>query len=259
MLCFTLAAIETHIDEDSSSSQLVIPSLQLPDRGLYTCVANNFIGNSSVNITVNIHSSNYSAPPPVPTWPDHNNAYVDVRIAEQTAYGITVEWFPTTGKPAGTWFTLHFGKYDSPAKEMIHTGPGVSSYSFADLLPVTKYEVCVTLRNRLPREGQCIVFVTGSDTSELEQRGRLLHIIVIVSAMVLAIPAAMYACTNEARLGCVKQCMRLWKKHRRHREGGDTFDSVQAASDEGLYRPSKEKKKGKSEERCKGGSAAYLY
>lgn len=265
MLCFLLAAVETRIDEDTITSQLVIPSLHLADRGLYTCMANNFIGNSSVSITVNIHSSNYSAPPPPPVpMLSNKNAYIDVRIAKQTVYGITLEWYATTDNPAETWFTIHFGKYDSPKKDMIYIGPGISSYSFGDLLPITKYEVCVTLKNHPPREGQCIVFVTGSDVSELEQRERLVHIIVIVSAMVLAIPVGMYACTTEARFSCVEKCMDLWKKHRLHREGTDrqdTFDSMQATSDEGLCRHSKEKtkKKGKSEDRCKGGSAAYLY
>ncbi|XP_028990423.2 leucine-rich repeat, immunoglobulin-like domain and transmembrane domain-containing protein 2 [Betta splendens] len=254
------AAIETHIDDDSSSSQLVIPSLQPPHQGLYTCIASNFMGNSSVNITVNIPSSSYSAPPPPPVpMRSDNAAHIDVRIAKQTAHGITLEWTLTTDNPAATWLTLHFGKYDSPRKETIYVGPGISSHSFADLLPVTKYEACVTLRGRPPRGGRCVVFVTGSNAGELEQRARLLHVIVLVSAVLVAVPAGVYACTTGARISCVEQCAGLWKERRRRREGGDSFDGVQAASDEGLCRHSKEKRRGKSEERCKGSSAAYLY
>ncbi|XP_059181389.1 leucine-rich repeat, immunoglobulin-like domain and transmembrane domain-containing protein 2 [Centropristis striata] len=263
------AATETHLDEESVTSQLVIPSLHLADRGLYTCMANNFIGNSSVSIRVNISSSNSTAslPPPFPMLSSDENAYIDIRIAKQTVYGITLEWYATTDNPAETWFTIHFGKYDSPKKDMIYIGPGINSYTISDLRPVTKYEVCVTLRNHPPREGQCIVFVTGSDISELEQRERLIHIIVIVCAMVLAVPAGMYACTTEARFSCVDRCVSLWKKRRLHREDQQgterqgTFDSLQAASDEGLCRDSEEKPKKRriSEDRCKGGSAAHLY
>lgn len=264
-----LAAIETQINDETITSQLVIPSLHLADRGLYTCMANNFIGNSSVDITINISPFNSSDPfpPPVSMLSSDENTQIDIRIAKQTVYGITLEWYAATDKPAETWFTIHFGKYDSPKKEMIYIGPGINTYSVSDLLPVTKYEVCVTLKNHPPREGQCIVFVTGSDISELEQRERLIHIIVIVCAMVLAVPAGMYACTTEARFSCVDRCVDLWKKRRMQGENlqgterQGTFDSLQAASDEGLCRDSEEKpkKRQKSEDRSKGGGAAHLY
>lgn len=262
-------ASQTNIDEETFSSQLLIPSLHLADRGLYTCTANNFIGNSSVNITVNIASSDSSLPllPPVPMLSSEENAYIEIHIAKQTVYGITLEWHAATENPAETWFTIHFGKYDLPKKEMIYIGPGINSYSVSNLLPVTKYEVCVTLKNHPPREGQCIVFVTGSDISEMEQKERLIHIIVIVCAMVLAVPVGMYACTTEARFSCVDRCVDLWRMHRMHddnlQEGArqGTFDSLQATSDEALCKSSVEKptKRRKSEDKSKGGSAAYLY
>lgn len=243
---------------------LVIPSLHLVDRGLYTCVAYNFLGNSSASVTVNIRS--HHLPPAVPMLSSDDDIYIDIRIAKQTVYGITLEWYADTANPSETWFTIHFGKYDYPKKELIYIGPGINSYSVSDLFPVTKYEVCVTLKNHPPREGQCIVFVTGSDISELEQRERLIHIVVIVCAMVLAVPAGMYACTTEARFSCVERCVTLWQRRRLHRqnlqqtERQGTFDSLQAASDEGLCRESEEKPKirEKSEERFKGGSAAHL-
>ncbi|XP_047465391.1 leucine-rich repeat, immunoglobulin-like domain and transmembrane domain-containing protein 2 [Mugil cephalus] len=263
------AVKETHIDEETVTSQLLIPSIHLADRGLYTCTANNFIGNSSVGIMLSIIPPNASnpLPPPVPMLSSDENPHIDIRIAKQTVYGITLEWHAATDNPGETWFTIHFGKYDSPKKEMIYIGPGINSYSVSDLLPVTKYEVCLSLKNHPPREGQCIVFVTGSDISEMEQRERLIHIVVIVCAMVLAVPAGMYACTTEARFSCVDRCVDLWKKRRMHEENlpgterQGTFDSLQAASDENLCRDSGEtqKRRRKSEDRCKGGSAAYMY
>lgn len=265
----TLAATETQINEETITSQLAIPSLHVADRGVYTCVANNFVGNASVSIAVNVSSFNSTLPlpPPVPMLSSDENAYVDIRIAKQTVYGVTLEWHAATDNPAETWFTIHFGKYDSSKKEMIYIGPGINSYSINNLLPVTKYEVCVTLKNHPPRGGQCIVFVTGSDISELEQRERLIHIVVIVCAMVLAVPAGMYACTTEARFSCVDRCVELCKKRGLHRENlqgtgwQGTFDSLQATSDEGLCRDSegRPKTKQKSEDRCKRGSAAHLY
>ncbi|KAM3859932.1 leucine-rich repeat, immunoglobulin-like domain and transmembrane domain-containing protein 2 [Diretmus argenteus] len=264
------AVNETHVDEETISSQLVIPSLHLADRGLYTCMAINFIGNSSAAILVNISSLNSFAPvPPSFMVSSDENVNIDIRIAKQTVYGITLEWYAVTDNPAENWFTIHFGKYDSPKKEMIYIGPGINSYSVSDLLPVTKYEVCVTLKNQPPQEGQCIVFVTGNDISELEQRERLIHIIVIVCAMVLAVPAGMYACTTEAKFSCFERCTKMWKKRRlrgenlQEMERQGTFDSLQAASDEGLCRDSAEeqiKRQGqRSEDKNKAGTAAQLY
>lgn len=262
-----IAVTETQIDEETVSSTLVIPSLHLSDRGLYTCTANNFIGNSSISILVSISSSNSSSPLPplVSIFSSEENQFIDIHIAKQTVYGITLEWFATTDNPAETWYTIHFGKYDSPKKEMTYIGPGINAYSVENLLPVTKYEVCVALKNQPPREGQCIVFVTGSDVSEMEQRERLIHIIVIVCAMVLAVPAGMYACTTETRFSCMERLTNLWKRRRREgnmqeMERQGTFDSLQAASSETLCRDLEEKtkKRYKSEERIKGGSAAHL-
>ncbi|XP_067344652.1 leucine-rich repeat, immunoglobulin-like domain and transmembrane domain-containing protein 2 [Channa argus] len=255
------AVTETHIDEDTVTSQLVIDSLHFADQGLYTCMANNFIGNASVNITVNI-SSVPPLPAPVPMLSSNENADIDIRITKQTVYGVMLEWSPATDNQAEIWFTIHFGKYDSPKKEMISIDPGINSYSLSDLLPITKYEVCLTLRNHPPREGRCIVFMTGSDISELEQRERLIHITVIVCAMVLAIPAGMFACTPEARCSCMNRCLDLWKEQTLHVEGKErqeTFDSLEAASDKGMCTEDKPKKRRKSEERCTGSSAAHLY
>lgn len=257
------------MDEETVVSNLMIPSLRLADRGVYTCTANNFIGNSSANIVVNVTSfnSSFPLPPPVPMISADDNTFIDIRITKQTVYGITLEWHAVTQNPAETWFTIHFGQYDSGRKEMIYIGPGINSYSVNNLLPVTKYEVCVTLKNQAPKDNQCLVFVTGNEISELEQRQRLIHIIVIVCAMVLAVPAGMYACTTQPKFTCASRCVELWKKHSESEESSKemgrqgTFDSLQAASDENLCRDSEDTpRRGKQAEvRRPGGSAAYMY
>ncbi|XP_061763590.1 leucine-rich repeat, immunoglobulin-like domain and transmembrane domain-containing protein 2 [Nerophis ophidion] len=262
---------ETPIDEETVNSTLVIPSLHLADGGLYTCTANNFIGNSSVSITVNVSAANVPGQllQTMSILSPADNADIGIRIAKQTVYGISLEWSAATENPAETWYTIHFGKYNSQKKEAIDIGPGINRYSVSDLLPVTKYEVCVTLKNYMPREGQCIVFVTGSDTRAMGQREHLIHIIVVVCAMALAVPAGMYAFTTEARFSCMERCMDMWKRRGRLSQEGNlqvaqrqgTFDSLQGASDEVLCRNAqkKAKKKHKSEDEFKGGSAAYLY
>ncbi|XP_036429457.1 leucine-rich repeat, immunoglobulin-like domain and transmembrane domain-containing protein 2 [Colossoma macropomum] len=242
---------QTRVNEDTIKSELVIPSLHLADRGVYTCTANNFIGNASVSILVDVKPPDGSHPlsPGFPAAATEENIYIDIRIAKQTVYGITIEWYAVMEKPSETWFTIHFGRYDTPKKELIYIGPGINTYSVTDLLPLTKYDICVTLKNQAPRNGQCIVFVTGSDMSEMEQREKLIHIVVIVLAMVLAVPAGMYACTTDTKFYCFERGMEMWRNWRQaeqtHRpdEGQGTFDSLQAASDEGLCKDSSEGRK----------------
>ncbi|XP_051503515.1 leucine-rich repeat, immunoglobulin-like domain and transmembrane domain-containing protein 2 [Myxocyprinus asiaticus] len=243
--------IQSRVDEDTIRSQLVIPSFHPADRGLYTCNANNFIGNSSINIQLDVNSpdGSMSLSLGLPADTAEENIYIDIRIAKQTIYGITIEWHAVAENPAETWFTIHFGRYDMPKKETIYIGPGINTYSITDLQPATKYEICVTLKNQAPRNGQCIVFVTGSDFNEMEEREKLIHIVVIVLAMVLAVPAGMYACTTDTKFNCLECCMEMWRNRRdtEHSHMPDerqgTFDSLQAASDEGLCKESSKEKK----------------
>ncbi|KAG8435003.1 hypothetical protein GDO86_013095 [Hymenochirus boettgeri] len=238
----------TVIDEETSKSELTIPAAHVADGGKYNCIATNFLGNSSASMFLFVQSDKVGNPSssiahslPPSSASSRENVFIDVRISKQTVYGISLEWFAVTENPGETWYTIYFGRYEETDKEIINIGPGINTYSINDLLPVTKYEVCVTLKSQLPRKGQCIVFMTGSDISELEQREKLIHIIVIVCAMVLAVPAGMYACTTETRFNCMERCLALCrKKHKaqknfkKDKNKESTFDSLQANSDEGL-------------------------
>ncbi|XP_069466919.1 leucine-rich repeat, immunoglobulin-like domain and transmembrane domain-containing protein 2 [Ambystoma mexicanum] len=234
----------THISEDRIKSELLIPSTQVGDQGTYICTATNFIGNSSVGISLFIQvpekasSASSSLSPSFPPSVSDENVFIDIRISKQTVYGIILEWYAATENPSETWFTIYFGRYDTVKKEMIYIGPGINTYAVDDLLPATKYEVCITLKNQQPRRGQCIIFVTGSDLSQLEQREKLIHIIVIVCAMVLAVPAGMYACTTETRFNCLERCSEMCRRKRtakktpkREHNKESTFDSLQTNSD----------------------------
>ncbi|XP_034040250.1 leucine-rich repeat, immunoglobulin-like domain and transmembrane domain-containing protein 2 [Thalassophryne amazonica] len=238
--------VQERVDGDTIRSLLVIPFLHAADRGVYTCSAINFIGNSSVSVLLDVDSpdgSRYSLLPSLPVQPAtaEENVYTDIHITKQTVRGISIEWFATLDHPSETWFMIHFGRTDTDKRETIYIGPGIHSYSVSDLMPATKYEICVTLKNQTPRPDQCIVFVTGSDITDMEQREKMIHIMVVVFAMVLAVPIGMYACTADIKLPCVEWIIVSCKNRRRGgsspagaREWQGTFDSLQAASDEGL-------------------------
>ncbi|XP_032408606.1 leucine-rich repeat, immunoglobulin-like domain and transmembrane domain-containing protein 2 isoform X2 [Xiphophorus hellerii] len=237
---------QERVSDDTIRSHLVIPSLSAADRGVYTCTAVNFIGNSSASVLLDVISADSASSSHVAGFPPASdvadeNVFIDIRIAKQTVRGISIEWFAALERPSETWFTIHFGQAGDDKKEMTYIGPGIHSYSISDLMPATKYEICVTLKSQMPRPGQCIVFVTGTDITEMEQREKLIHIVVIVLAMVLAVPIGMYVCTTDTRIPCYEVIIESWKRRQREsnssgleRERQGTFDSLQAASDEEL-------------------------
>ncbi|XP_007566301.1 leucine-rich repeat, immunoglobulin-like domain and transmembrane domain-containing protein 2 isoform X1 [Poecilia formosa] len=235
---------QERVSDDTIRSHLVIPSLSAADRGVYTCTAVNFIGNSSASVLLDVISADSRddiAGFPAASGVADQNVFIDIRIAKQTVRGISIEWFAALERPSETWFTIHFGQAGDDKKEMTYIGPGIHSYSISDLIPATKYEICVTLKNQMPRPGQCIVFVTGTDITEMEQREKLIHIVVIVLAMVLAVPIGMYVCTTDTRIPCYEVIVESWKRRQREsnssgmeQERHGTFDSLQAASDEEL-------------------------
>ncbi|XP_078497250.1 leucine-rich repeat, immunoglobulin-like domain and transmembrane domain-containing protein 2 [Lissotriton helveticus] len=234
----------SHISEDRMISELVIPTTQILDQGIYKCTATNFIGSSSTEIALNIQFPEKFIPAPsslfssFPPSVSDENVFIDIRISKQTVYGIILEWYAATENPSETWFTIYFGIYESAKKEMIYIGPGINTYAVDNLLPATKYEVCISLKNQPPKRGQCVIFVTGSDLSQLEQREKLIHIIVIVCAMILAVPAGMYACTTDTRINCLERCSGMCRRKRstkktlkREPTKESTFDSLQTNSD----------------------------
>ncbi|XP_047206619.1 leucine-rich repeat, immunoglobulin-like domain and transmembrane domain-containing protein 2 isoform X1 [Girardinichthys multiradiatus] len=261
---------QERVSDDTIRSLLVIPSLSAADQGVYTCTAVNFIGNSSASVLLDVRSADRAVSSHLPGLPAASgdadlNVFIDIRIAKQTVRGISIEWFAALERPTETWFTIHFGRADDVKKEITYIGPGIHSYSISDLMPATKYEICVTLKNQEPRPGQCIMFVTGSDITEMEQREKLIHIVVIVLAMVLAVPIGMYACTTDTRFPCFEVIMESWKRRQREsstsgieRERQGTFDSLQAASDEELVNKDfneDRKVRRRSEDRLRKGKA----
>nr|XP_031538039.1 leucine-rich repeat, immunoglobulin-like domain and transmembrane domain-containing protein 2 isoform X1 [Vicugna pacos] len=184
--------------EDAAMSELVIPAAHLVDRGNYTCVASNSIGRSTLVIALHVQPA--QAPHSLFS-PSEGNAYVDLRVVKQTVRGILLEWFAAADTPE-KWFTLYIASDEALRKEVVHVGPGINTYAVDDLLPGTKYEACLSLGGQPPRQGRCVVFVTGRDHGGLEGRERLLHTTVVLCAVLLAVPVGAYVWAAQAPCSC---------------------------------------------------------
>ncbi|XP_029771603.1 leucine-rich repeat, immunoglobulin-like domain and transmembrane domain-containing protein 2 [Suricata suricatta] len=188
--------------EDTALSELVIPAAHLVDRGNYTCVASNSIGRSTLVISLQVQPAQTLPAPHSPFSPLDDNAYVDLRVVKQTVHGILLEWFVVSNTPEEKWFTLYIASDEMLRKEVVHIGPGINTYGVEDLLPSTKYEACLSLGGQPPHRGRCVVFVTGRDHGELEERERLLHITVVLCAVLLAVPVGAYVWAAQASCSC---------------------------------------------------------
>ncbi|XP_012656745.1 leucine-rich repeat, immunoglobulin-like domain and transmembrane domain-containing protein 2 [Otolemur garnettii] len=103
----------------------------------------------------------------------------------------------------------------SNSKEVVHIGPGINTYAVDDLLPATKYEACLSLGSHPPRQGRCVVFVTGRDGGELEARERLLHVTVVLCAVLLAVPVGAYAWVAQSPCSCSEWGLRCCPNRRK--------------------------------------------
>ncbi|XP_008065208.1 leucine-rich repeat, immunoglobulin-like domain and transmembrane domain-containing protein 2 isoform X2 [Carlito syrichta] len=188
--------------EDVALSELAIPTAHLVDSGNYTCVASNSIGRSTLVISLHVQPAQALSAPHTLSIPWEGNAYVDLRVVKQTVHGILLEWLAVADTPEEEWFTLYVASDEALRKEVVHIGPGINTYAVEDLLPGTKYEACLSLGGQPPRQGQCVVFVTGKDRGGLEARERLLHITVVLCAVLLAVPVGVYAWAAQGACSC---------------------------------------------------------
>lgn len=191
-------------------SELVIPAAHLVDRGNYTCVASNSIGRSTTVIAMHVQPAPHSLSSPV-----GGGAYVDLRVAKQTERGVLLEWFAVADTFEEKWFSLYIASDVALRKEVVHLGPGINTYVVDDLLPGTKYEACLSLGGQLPRQGQCVVFVTGKAHGALDERERLLHITVVLCAVLLSVPVGAYVWAVQAPCHCQAWCLHYCPHHRK--------------------------------------------
>ncbi|XP_054436457.1 LOW QUALITY PROTEIN: leucine-rich repeat, immunoglobulin-like domain and transmembrane domain-containing protein 2 [Pteronotus mesoamericanus] len=199
--------------EDAVLSELVIPAAHLVDRGNYTCVASNSIGRSTIVISLHIQPASHSL-----SIPSQVNVYINLRVIKQTMCRVLLEWFTVGNTSEEKWVTLYVESDVSLRKEVVHIGPGVNTYIMDDLLPGTKYKACVSLGGQPQHQGQCAVFVTGWDCSELDEQERFLYITVVLCAVLLAVLVGAYVWAAQVPCSCrnwgLLCCPHHWKAPR---------------------------------------------
>ncbi|XP_004641305.1 leucine-rich repeat, immunoglobulin-like domain and transmembrane domain-containing protein 2 [Octodon degus] len=189
--------------EDAVLSELVIPTAQPLDSGNYTCVASNALGRSTLAIPLHVQ---LAWEPPAASAP--STSHVELRVAQHTAHGVLLEWLAVARTPKEQGFTLRIASDEASRKEVVHLGPGIHSYAVDDLLPGTKYEACLSpgSHSPRPRQGPCVVFVTGSVSGAPEGRECLLHATVVLCAVLLVVPVGAYVWAAQGACSWCQNC-----------------------------------------------------
>nr|XP_004657892.2 leucine-rich repeat, immunoglobulin-like domain and transmembrane domain-containing protein 2 [Jaculus jaculus] len=194
--------------EDAVLSQLVILAAHHVDTGNYTCMASNFIGRSTLAISLHVQPARVLSLAHSLAVSPERDAYVDLRVAKQTMHGILLEWLVVAKPFEDQWFTLYIASDEALRKEVVHIGPGINTYAVNDLLPGIKYEACLSLENQPPGRGQCVVFVMGRHSAELDSRERLLHATVVLCAVLLSVPVGVYVWAARGPCSCTEWGLR---------------------------------------------------
>lgn len=196
-------------------SELVIPAAHLVDKGNYTCVASNSIGRSTVVISLHVQPLLVLPASHSLSIPSQDKVYINLRVIKQTMGGVLLEWFTVGNTSEEKWTTLYVASDVSLRKEVVYIGPGINTYVMDDLLPGTKYKACVSLGDQPLHQGQCVVFVTGQDHSGLDERERFLHIMVVLCAVLLAVPVGTYVWVSQVPCSCMKWGFLCCPHHRK--------------------------------------------
>ncbi|XP_027795680.2 leucine-rich repeat, immunoglobulin-like domain and transmembrane domain-containing protein 1 [Marmota flaviventris] len=93
-----------------------------------------------------------------------------------------------------------FGQHDM---RRLIVPPGKTSVTIDGLAPKTKYVACVCVRGLVPRKEQCLIFSTDQMV-DAEGTQRLINVVVISVAAIIALPPTLLVCCGALRRRCRK-------------------------------------------------------
>ncbi|XP_060096775.1 leucine-rich repeat, immunoglobulin-like domain and transmembrane domain-containing protein 1 [Heteronotia binoei] len=144
-----------------------------------------------------------------------------VRVIGDTDHSVTLAWKAPLAKNTTAFSVLYaiFGERDM---RRINVEPGKTKVTINDLMPQTKYIVCVSVKGLIPKKEQCIIF----STDEVASAGgtqKLINVVVISVACVIAVPLTLVVCCGALKRRC-KKC--FIRKPKEIQDSYVTFESL---------------------------------
>ncbi|KAL8186850.1 UNVERIFIED_CONTAM: hypothetical protein K2H54_016646 [Gekko kuhli] len=144
-----------------------------------------------------------------------------VRVIGDTDRRVTLAWKAPLANNTTAFSVLYaiFGERDM---RRINVEPGKTKVTINDLMPQSKYIVCVSVKGLIPKKEQCIIF----STDEVASAGgtqKLINVVVISVACVIAVPLTLVVCCGALKRRC-KKC--FIRKPKEIQDSYVTFESL---------------------------------
>ncbi|XP_042764971.1 leucine-rich repeat, immunoglobulin-like domain and transmembrane domain-containing protein 1 [Panthera leo] len=125
-----------------------------------------------------------------------------LKVVGDTYQSVTLVWkAPQAGSI--TTFSVLYAVFGQRSMRRVVVPPGKTSITIRGLVPKTKYVACVCVRDLLPQKEQCVIFSTD-EVVDAEATQRLINVVVISVAVVIALPLTLLVCCGALRRRCRK-------------------------------------------------------
>eukprot|EP00071_Canis_lupus_P040135 XP_022273692.1 leucine-rich repeat, immunoglobulin-like domain and transmembrane domain-containing protein 1 [Canis lupus familiaris] len=134
--------------------------------------------------------------------PGHPGARMlrSLKVVGDTYQSATLVWkAPQAGNT--TAFSVLYAVFGQRDMRRVAVQPGKTRVTIHGLVPKTKYVACVCMRELVPQKEQCVIFSTD-EVVDTEATQRLINVVVISVAVVIALPLTLLVCCGAARRRC---------------------------------------------------------
>ncbi|XP_014688339.3 leucine-rich repeat, immunoglobulin-like domain and transmembrane domain-containing protein 1 [Equus asinus] len=137
-----------------------------------------------------------------PAGPQEARMVKHLKVVGDTYHSVTLAWKAPQARNT-TAFSVLYAVYGQRDMRRVTVQPGKTSVTIHGLEPKTKYVACVCMRGFGPRKEQCVIFSTD-EVVDAEATQRLINVVVISVATVIALPLTLLVCCSAVQRRCRK-------------------------------------------------------
>ncbi|XP_028983673.1 leucine-rich repeat, immunoglobulin-like domain and transmembrane domain-containing protein 1a [Betta splendens] len=152
---------------------------------------------------------------------DPDRVVRSVKVVGDTDNTISLNWRAPKAKNT-TAFSVLYAVFGERDMRKINVGAGQTRVTIEGLVPRTKYIACVCVRGLIPKKEQCVIFSTDEAASATGTQ-RLINVIVITVACVIAVPLTVIVCCGALK----RRIKKYWgKKTKDIQDSYVTFETL---------------------------------
>lgn len=125
-----------------------------------------------------------------------------LKVVGDTYQSVTLVW-KTPQAWNTTSFSVLYTVFGQRNMRRVSVQPGKTSVTIHGLAPKTKYVACVCVWDLVPQKEQCVIFSTD-EVVDAEATQRLINVVVISVAVVIALPLTVLVCCRAVQRRCHK-------------------------------------------------------